>query len=284
MLSADPVPAIAEADATGEIAELYADIRATLGVPLVNLIWRGLAAIPGGLAWAWPSVKPLYASGLIQGEARLLRKNQRLPAIRPMPAAALRAVGIDAATEATVRGILESYDRSNPLNLIALSALLAIVRDEVSAETRRKAVAPSGADMPLSFPLPPLRPLDTVPTDTMDLIRAVNRLGARGRDHIIVTMPRHLAQFPGFLALYWALLSPLDASGALSRCIDAVVADGQLRGTRLAGALAKDRQPPAQSRDMIVATLDDFVRNAISRMIPVVSLLKLAMPVDGEDA
>jgi hypothetical protein len=282
MPSADPVPAVAEADATGEIAALYADIRATLGVPLVNLIWRSLAAIPDGLAWAWPAVKPLYEKGLIQGEAHALRCNQRLPAMRPMPAAALRAVGVDAAAEQTVRDILESYDRGNPLNLIALSALLAILRDEASAEKRPKAAA-AGADKPLSVSLPPLLPLDAIPDDTMALIRAVNRLGARRRDHIIVSMPRHLAHWPGFLSLYWAILAPLDASGALSRCIDAVVADGQLRGMRLAGSLAKDEQPPAQSRDMIVATLDDFVRNAISRMIPVVSLLKQAMPADGAE-
>lgn len=282
MPSADPVPAIAEADATGEIADLYADIRATLGVPLVNLIWRSLAAIPGGLAWAWPAVKPLYEAGLIQGEARALRKNQRLPAMRPMPRAALQAVGIDTAAERTVRDILESYDRGNPLNLIALSALLAILRDEASAENNRKPAA-AGPDAPLSVSLPPLLPLDTMADDTMTLIRAVNRIGARGRDHIVVSMPRHLAHWPGFLSLYWALLAPLDASGALSRCIDAVVADGQLRGMRLAGALAKNEQPPAQSRDMIVATLDDFVRNAISRMIPVVSLLKQAMPAEGEE-
>jgi hypothetical protein len=282
MLSADPVPAIAEADAKGEIADLYADIRATLGTPLVNLIWRALAAVPDGLAWAWPSVKPLYEARLIQGEGRQLRENQRLPAMRPMPTAALRAVGIDAAAEQTIRNILESYDRSNPLNLIALSALLAVLRDEISAETRRKASASSRSDARLSFTLPPLLALDTMPADTTDLIRAVNRLGARGRDHIIVSMPRHLAHWPGFLSLYWALLAPLDASGAISRCIDAVVADGQLRGTRLARALGKERLPPARSREAIVATLDDFCRNAISRMIPVVSLLKLAMPLEGE--
>ncbi len=49
--SSDPVPAIAEAEATGETVELYTDIRATLGVPVVNLIWRHLAVFPGGLAW-----------------------------------------------------------------------------------------------------------------------------------------------------------------------------------------------------------------------------------------
>ena len=38
----DPVPAIAEAAATGAIAEIFADIRGVLRVEVVNLIWRHL--------------------------------------------------------------------------------------------------------------------------------------------------------------------------------------------------------------------------------------------------
>ena len=45
----DRVNTITEAEATGEIADLYTEIRAGLGVPVVNLIWRHLAAISGGL-------------------------------------------------------------------------------------------------------------------------------------------------------------------------------------------------------------------------------------------
>ena len=55
-VAADPVPSIREADATGDIAVLYDDIRATLGVPVVNLIWRHLAVLPGGLSWAWATL------------------------------------------------------------------------------------------------------------------------------------------------------------------------------------------------------------------------------------
>lgn len=276
MASGDPVPAIAEADATGETAALYADIRATLGVPLVNLIWRNLAAIPGALAWAWPAVKPLYTAGLIQNEAHALLEAQRLPAVPRLPVAALRAVGVDAAAERTIRDILASYDRGNPLNIIALSALLALLRNETTGDTP----VPAGgrADTPLEVTLPPLLSLDSMPDHTAALVRAVNRLGARGRDHIVVSMPRHLAHWPGFVALYWALIAPFDTNGDLDRGSDAVLADARGRGARLVPALGEGQPPPVASRAAIEATLDDFCRNAISRMIPVVSLLQRAMP------
>ena len=77
---ADSIPAIAEGDATGDIAILYEDLRVTLGVPFVNLIWRHLATIPGGLAWTWTLVKPLYASGELE---RLSSKASALVSPRP---------------------------------------------------------------------------------------------------------------------------------------------------------------------------------------------------------
>ena len=60
----DPLPAIPEAEASGEVADLFADIRATVGVRVVNLVWRHLATMEGALPWAWAAVKPLYLDGL----------------------------------------------------------------------------------------------------------------------------------------------------------------------------------------------------------------------------
>jgi len=276
MRSGDPVPAITEEAASGDVAQLYADIRDTLGVPLVNLIWRNLATMPGALAWAWSSVKPLYISGHIQNEAAALIEDQKLPALPRFPVVSLRAVGVDAEAEGVICGILASYDRSNPLNLIASSTLLAILRNKpadanahLAADRRQQAI---------DVTLPPLVNLHEAPDDTAELVRAVNRLGARGRDHILVSMPRHLAHWPGFLALYWTAIAPLDRNGELHRCIDFVRENANARGALLAAELGQTAQPPQESRSQIESTLDDFCRNAISRMIPVVSLLKHAMP------
>ena len=43
----DPVTAVDEASATGRTAEIFADIRETMGIPLVTSIWRGLADMDG---------------------------------------------------------------------------------------------------------------------------------------------------------------------------------------------------------------------------------------------
>jgi hypothetical protein len=65
----DPVPAIAESEATGSIAEIFADIRSVYRVGVVNLIWRHLATIPRGLPWVWATARPLCADGTVGREA-----------------------------------------------------------------------------------------------------------------------------------------------------------------------------------------------------------------------
>jgi hypothetical protein len=80
----DPVPAIAESEATGLITEIFADIRSVHRVGVVNLIWRHLATIPGGLPWVWTTARPLYADGTVGREAAALRAGLSLPEVTRM--------------------------------------------------------------------------------------------------------------------------------------------------------------------------------------------------------
>ena len=74
----ESVPSVLEADARGEIAEIYADIRKVLGTSVVNLIWRNLATMPGALQWTWSTVRPLYL-GDAPLHAEAVRRTIALP-------------------------------------------------------------------------------------------------------------------------------------------------------------------------------------------------------------
>ena len=122
----DPFPAIAEASATGETADLFADIRATVGVRVVNLVWRHLATLDGALPWAWRAVKPLYLAGHARRAARRFRETMAVPKL-----------GSLAGDEpASVDAVLASYDHSNTINLFALGALVAWLRGEAGGDRR----------------------------------------------------------------------------------------------------------------------------------------------------
>jgi len=81
----DPVPAVTEAAASSETARIFADLRATLGVGVVNLIWRHIAPFPGALPWAWATVKSVYKSGGVAMEALRLKAGLAIPALPAWP-------------------------------------------------------------------------------------------------------------------------------------------------------------------------------------------------------
>ncbi len=275
----DPVPAITEAAATGETATLFADIRATLGVNVVNLVWRHLAAVPGALPWAWATVKPVYASGRVSIEARRIKSGLAMPENPGWPRSLLQCVGIDDAGEASIRRILASYDRANAMNLAALSALLRRI-DGVSVEAGIESVAMDGShEAAVDGLLPRLLALDEVAPDTADLIRRINLLGDRGQGRIIASMYRHVAHWPGFLALGYAHLAPFAADGRLDKMIVQAIALGVSAGARLQTGIKL--LPPPDDVMAIRAAAVNFIEHAIGKMVPVVVLLMSSMPKDG---
>ena len=276
--SGDPVPSIAEADATGEIAELYADIRQSLGMPFVNLVWRNLASVPDGLKWAWTTMKPLYQQGAVYVEARQLRDSQTLPAVPTLPRAVLRAVGVDAAAEISIRAAIDGYDRGNPLNIVTFSALMSRLRGEKPSGPP-PAPVDAAPELPVAGETPKMLNFNQMDPVAADTVRAVNLLGARGRAREVqVSLPRNLAHWPGFLSLYWTILAPLHDDGRLADCIDAVLEDGRKRGSRMSAALGATPEPAEDTRRGVLESLENLVPNAMGRMIPVVSLLKQMMP------
>lgn len=253
----DPVPAIAEHEATGAVAETFDDIKATLGVPVVNLIWRHLATIDGGLDWAWGAAKPIYASGQAARSAQALF--DRLPVAMPEPLApgALQAVGVTGEDLATVRAIAAGYNRGNGLNLLALGALIVPPAGPVTG-------GGSPASEP-SAPIPRVLSERDVEPHVWELVLALNRFGSRPQEPILATMYRHLAYWPGLLALMHAGFAPLAADGRLAGAIATTRSMALAESARLAHLRAEASPAPAEA----VAAVEEFTRHVIARMVPV---------------
>src|ERR1700730_3139585 len=118
MQSADSIPAITGMEASGEIAELYEDLRVTLGVPFVNLIWRHLATIPGGLAWVWTLVKPLYVSGELDRLSSEGSALVSLPLLAPLPDCVWESAAVGRDARQMIVAMIESYNHTNGVNLL----------------------------------------------------------------------------------------------------------------------------------------------------------------------
>jgi hypothetical protein len=89
-------------------------------VPLVNLIHRHLATLPGVLPWIWQAIRPPLEDGRLAGARERLAAALALP---PLPNPALAAAGLAPADRAALAALVETYNRGNLTNLILLTAL-----------------------------------------------------------------------------------------------------------------------------------------------------------------
>ena len=240
----DPVSAIAEAEATGETAAIFADIRRTMQLPLITSIWRTLAGVEGGLRAVWAAAKPLYASG--QPDAALSRMLERvvLPAPEPLVPGQLDRAGVPAGDLPAIQGILDAYNRSNGLNLIALTSLVVTP----AGLPANHPVPPPPSPWPI---LPPLLAQADMAADTWILLHDLNHFGATPDEPGLATLWRHLAHWPGLLAVIHAGFAPLQKDGTIRRSIQQLLAGAQAEGASLARLCPERIDMPEAARAMV---------------------------------
>ncbi|HEY4167133.1 MAG TPA: hypothetical protein VGM96_10170 [Reyranella sp.] len=261
----DPFPAIAEASATGETAALFADIRATVGVRVVNLVWRHLATIDGALPWAWAAVKPLYLHGIADRAAVRFRESMILP----------KLASLAGPQPQSVDDVLASYDHSNTINLFALGALVAWLRNETAGEGVPEAESRLPAP---DVTLPKLMSAEDVTPETWALVRRLNRFGDP-HQVILASMYRQLAHAPAFLRQVEGALTPVEADGSLVRAIAANRRDAYERAKLLARAIDAQRPPFAGEVETSVSA---FVDHAIGKMVTICRAIRRARNVTAD--
>jgi len=279
----DPIPAVTEAAATGEIAEIFADIRRVLGVEVVNLIWRHLATLPGALPWVWETLRPLYADGTLAAEARLLHEQLTLPRLRPFPPELLAAADLADGDIASIRDILAAYDRTNAMALIAFSALLLRLEGRLSFSADHT-VSGRAEPTPEAFvpiPLPPLPAIGELRDPVAKLVLILNGFGTRRDNPVLASMYRHLAYWPQYLALSWAVIAPLDADGSLDGAIANALGKAQTQAARLA---ARPREPTFDTVTgaAIRSALDAFANDVLAKMVVICALLRQLTQPEAE--
>lgn len=257
---------IAERDAAGEVAATFADIRQVLGVPVVNLIYRHLAA-EGRLEPAWAAIRPNLAHEATWALARALA--QTADAVRPRvgpldPAVILRACVSDGEL-ARARATLAVYERANALNLLAARALVDGVPGTgmpAGAPAEAEPATGSGEILPMADPA-------GVGDDVRATLNAMSEtLASPGQDVLIPSLYRHLASVPPLLRLLWQ------------------TAGDALAGERTAGAAAAVRRHAR----VLAATLplpveptpDESVRRAFERFEPAMATMLVAGGVLGD--
>ena len=259
----DPFPAVSEQEATGEVAAVFADLRATMGVPFVNLIWRHLATVPGALPAVWALVRPVYASAALVDAATALRQGVAVPAGLVVPAAAWACAGVDTGARAEIGRLIDDYGRANAANYLALSVACTVLRGDGQSQ----AVAAPGRDAVASEAARPLPAMADLAEPVQALVRDLDRFGRLRPSTALASLYRHLGYWPGFLAVAFVGLRPLHEGGVFETGQRELLAEAQAAVARLlplAGA-APALDPAARAQ--VLATLEEFLALMIGRMV-----------------
>lgn len=274
----DMLAELPEAQAGGEIRRVYTEIRRWSAVPMVALIYRHLATMPGVLEWAWSVVRPAMESGELPQRAWQLAAEATIPHVPTIPRAALRTIGITSDDEVAIGAVLDAYNRANPVNILIVRCLAQHLRDDAPA---------TGAHLPRPVWLPPFAP---APLPTMVNPAAMNadlrsllllltdRTDGLAPSPLLPSLYRHLAHWPAMLAFAGVLVPPqfatIDASAAWLR---AQVDDAGAEMSRRLAPAQGVRPPAAIERAQLMIAIERFsVR--IPEMVVIGGLLRRTLP------
>lgn len=270
---------IAEAAAEGDIRAIYADLKASFDAPMVNLIYRRMAAIPGGLSWAWSTVRPLARSGDLAAAAEELLGGIDHGAQRDISAHALAKAGVDGQGPAIIRGVIDAYNRSNPMNLIVTKVLMRALDTGRPALTYDSSASAVDSRTPPS--LPPLVDMDQTNPETVNLLHRLARQATGGSEAIIPSLYRHFGEWPGFLSLAEETVAPLADGEGLHSAATALEHDAEAIATRLLGTMNAEEgslaAPMGQELDAMRDLLELFPP-AICALIVIGGVLRRSLP------
>ena len=238
-MSAERLAELPEAAATGRVAEVYADIRAVLALPMVNLVYRHLATKPGELVECWAALRPNLASRAAASAAEKLAALASPAGVAALPRASLAVAGLTGEQVPLARATLAAYRRANSLNVLGMFTLLYGCPGR-GASAEEAAAPPAKPILPMAS-LEHLTPAAAALLDEMSL----HALGG-DEPRLVPSLLRHFAGNPCLLALVWAVLRLPTAEA-----------------THRAERVARRARELARALPYPVAALDDAAERAV---------------------
>lgn len=269
------LPEVPMAQATGETLAVYRKLMTAAGSGSPALIFRHMATYPGLLGWLWRAVGRDVESGWpCRAVWDIVARQPKVP-LAPFPAGDLAAWGVDPGVKATIGHMLTSYNRMNPVNLVAVGAARALIAGEELpvTETFSKAAAAPPAPPP---DLPPPLAMAGLPPDLRQAIDGICRTIPRVDTDVTPTMYRHFAHWPAFMA---AVAERIDAKlPDIDRATHALAADCRPLMAALKARAGRDiGPPPVADPAPLLKVLDTFSGYVIPHMVVIGEALEAAL-------
>ncbi len=255
-----PLAEVPVADADPETADIYSMIMRRTGVGSPALIYRHLAVTPGLLDWTWAAIGPELENGWIVPAAIARSTRAKSIDLVPLPLNELSGLGVTDEGHMLIDGILNTYNRMNPVNLCLISALREIINNHDQA--LHALAMPEKPPMEIeAAALPAPISLADMPEDIRSTVMEMSDAIPSPDGRVIPTLYRHLAIWPDLLRhLAPSILEQIqsghvsDAMSAVSESMEPLV--DEVRG-RAAGRIVGP--PPVNDIAHLVDVLDSFL-------------------------
>ena len=263
--SYDPVSVTDEATASGRTAEIFEDIRATMCIPILTSIWRALASWDDCLERTWSNVKPIYVSRLPELILPEFLSQVALSTPKFKIEERVSTANLSRTDLLDIQQIVNAYNRSNTLNLLALAAYI------TPASEGAPLVLDASFQNQTSIPLKPLLPRLEITDQNWRHVCEANTLGTGvtsnvSSSHHIATLWRHLAYWPSFLSLIYEGFLSQQVSGAIDAMSSKSTSLAIDYGAEIARSFNTHHDPIP---DRAMAVIQGYVRSPIqvARMV-----------------
>lgn len=272
-----PLEEISVAAADPDTLTIYHRLMTATGSGSPALIFRHMAVTPGLLNWVWKTLGEDVEAGWVQDAVWDIVASTPPVPIAPITQPDLVETGIDPAARSLINNMLTSYNRMNPVNLILIGAVRALI---------------SGADLPEPIrrdtknpvPPPPAPPELPPPPKVADLdpaLQSAIRKLCKNLPNIGVevtpTLYRHFAIWPLFMMVVAdRLATQLSELDRQTHVMNAACAPLIQEVASRARARLNEPQPITHSSDL-VRNLDGF-GYLIPHLVVVGGAIEAALP------
>jgi len=197
---------VSESEAKGDTAQIYAELKETLGIPHVSLAFRILASYPRFFSLFWKCARPMLETGEFFSSAEQIRvqgysqvkSGFAVPDLRTK----LAEMEFTQRAQEEVQDVVDLYEYVNPVLLLVMAALM-------DGFEHPEGVVKHGT-LPAHHPSHPARPIlvdeRLAPDPTRKLYDDIKQtMGTPYLNTSYITFGR----WPDFLREFWSSLKPI---------------------------------------------------------------------------
>lgn len=202
---------VSEGEAQGETAQIYSDLKETLGIPHVSMVFRILASYPRFFSLFWRCARPMLQTGEFFAAAEQIRDQgyNQVKSGFSVPDLHAKLIELEFTERAQeeVQDVVNLYEYVNPVLLLVMAALIDGFEHPEGA--------PRHGTLPAHHPSHPARPIlvdeRLAPEPTRKLYEDIKKtMGTPYLNTSYITFGR----WPDFLREYWDSLKPIIGNPA----------------------------------------------------------------------